>query len=173
MKKLVSLFLALGLAVLLAPSVSAQPIWTAVANTGAMDETAAGIFAFITDGPGSPAGLTFRPGSTSLGPVIARYNVTNPDEVNLVLPWTQLELGFTDTGATMLVTATLMRVNACNGVAVPICTVASFDSAAATCNRCNFAAGSVNFGANLYYVEVRLTRTVAAANPIAHTLRIF
>lgn len=173
MNRLAPLFLALSLAFILAPSASAQPIWTAVANTGAMDETATGIFAFITDGPGTPAGLRYLPASASLAPVIARYNVTNPDEANLVLPWTQLELGATDTGATMAVTASLVRVNACTGAAVVVCTVTSLNSATPVCNRCTFAAGAVNFATNLYYVEVRLTRTTAASNPIAHTLRIF
>lgn len=173
MKRLTALLFALVAIVTLAPAASAQPIWTAVANTGAMDETATGIFAFITDGAGSPAGLQYRPGSASLARIIARYNVTNPLDAGLILPWTTLELGATDLGATGSVTAILMRVNRCNGVAVPVCAVTSVDSNIPQCSTCTFAAGSINFTTSLYYVEVILSRTAAAANPIAHTLRIF
>ena len=168
-------FIAFALA--LTPSLTAQPIWTAVANTGAIDERSLGIFEFNTDAAPGISSLRYLTGSLSTATIIARYNVTNPLDNGLVLPWTTLELGNFDNATNGQVIASLYQVNRCTGATTFVCRVGSTDAAASKCEVCNFAAGSVNFAANLYFVEVIVTRTNVAGlplpNPAAHTLRIF
>ena len=141
--------------------------WTAVASTGVVDESAAGIYAFGSTNLGyNSAG--------SVAPIVARYNVTNTfgGGVSDNPAWTVLELGYFDNSVNSLVSATLFRVNPCTGAQAAICTVTSVDNAAATCNTCVFAAGSINFAASLYYVEVKISRNAVAVSPQALTLRI-
>jgi hypothetical protein len=149
------------------PLMAQTGTWTAVASTGVVDESAVGIYAFGTTNLGYN-------GAGSLNPIVARYNVTNTygGGVSDVPPWTILELGYFDNNAGSSVTATLFRVNPCTGVQAVLCTVTSFDNAVSTCNSCAFAAGSVNFATNLYYVEVKIGRNAVALNPQALTLRI-
>lgn len=142
--------------------------WTAVGSTAVMDESAAGIFQFGT------TNLTYN-AAGSLNPIIARFNVTNTfgGANSDIMPWNTLELGYLDTNPQVGVQATLFQVNRCTGTQVVLCTVASVDAAAPTCRQCTFA-GPVNFGTNLYYVQVVLSRqTAGVAAPQLFTLRIF
>jgi hypothetical protein len=167
MKK-VLVSLAVAVIVLAGLPLAAQTgTWTAVASTGVVDESAVGIYAFGTTNLGYNA-------AGSLAPIVARYNVTNTygGGVSDVTPWTTLELGYFDNNVNSSVTATLFRVNPCNGTQAVVCSVTSIDNAASTCNSCPFPAGAVNFGAALYYVEVKIGRNAAALNPQALTLRI-
>lgn len=172
-----SLALAALLTLTLAPNLAAQPIWTAVANTGAIDERSLGIFEFNTDAAPGVASLRYSVASTSTAAIIARYNVTNPLDAGLVLPWTTLELGNSDFATNGSVIATLYQVSRCNGASTIVCRVTSTDFTAPKCEVCTFTAGTVNFAANLYFVEVVLTRSnvtgLPLPNPAAHTLRIF
>lgn len=141
--------------------------WTAVGSTAVMDESAAGIFQFGT------TNLTYN-GAGSLNAIIARFNVTNTfgGAASDVPPWQWLELGYLDTNPQVAVQATLFQVERCTGIQTPLCTVTSVDNATATCRRCQFTT-PVNFGANLYYVQVVLTRqTVGVPAPQLFTLRI-
>ena len=146
-----------------------NPVWTAVASTGTIDE------ANFT-----PA-VNFVFGSTNLGflgnntgTIVARYNVTNiAGPVNPA--WNHLELGAIDTSgaAGNQVTATLYQVNPCTGVQVALCVATSITTGAAgVCTDCNFI-NVINFTQFLYYVEVRISRNVANANEQALTLRIY
>jgi hypothetical protein len=132
-----------------------------------MDESAVGIFAFGSTNLGyGPAG--------SLNPIVARYNVTNTlgGGVSDVMPWTTLELGYFDNSVNSAVRADFFRVDRCTGAQQLICTVTSADAATSQCVRCTFPAGTVNFGPNLYYVQVTLSRNTAAVSPQALTLRL-
>jgi hypothetical protein len=141
--------------------------WTAVASTGVVDESATGIYAF------GSTNLGYN-GAGSVAPIVARYNVTNTlgGGVSDTPPWTLLELGFFDNNAGSAVSATLFRVNPCTGVPTAICTASSFDSAASTCNFCQFPPTTFNFAAALYYIELRISRNAVALNPQALTLRL-
>jgi hypothetical protein len=180
-----------------ASSAASQVIvpWTAVASSGTVDESAfvggLPIFAFgpplfpLGLYPPNVTGVGYNPASTSVAPIILRYNVTNTYETGPLGPnrpaWQFLELGSTaPQGST--VTATLFRVRPCTGEQAMICSVTNTDqplppppNPPGICKRCQFPVGSVNFAEALYHVEVVLTRTGtgAAAAPAAHTLRIF
>ncbi|HYH46253.1 MAG TPA: hypothetical protein VEG34_11260 [Thermoanaerobaculia bacterium] len=154
-----------GAALALCPLAAQADHWTAVASTGAMDESAAGIFQF--NGPS----LSYLGGGASLLPIVARYNVTNTSGTELPA-WNTLELGYLDLNATGAVQARLIQVRPCNGAQQVLCTVVSADNTAATCRSCTFA-NQVDFANFLYYVEVTLTRQNAATNPAALTLRVF
>lgn len=178
-----------------ATSAASQVIvpWTAVASTGTVDESAfvggVPIFAFgpplfpLGLYPATVTGVGYNPASTSLAPIVLRYNVTNTYETGPLGPnqpaWQFLELGSTaPPGST--VTATLFRVRPCTGERAAICSVTNSDQLLPTppnppgiCKRCQFPVGAINFANTLYYVEVVLTRTgTGAASPAAHTLRI-
>jgi len=146
--------------------------WTAVASTGAIDNTSLGFFAF--SGPT----LTYLTGSNVLSPVIARYNVTNTfdNNSNPDMPaWTTLEFGYSapaglPAGA---MSATLFQVEPCSGSQTTICTVNSAAGPANTCGTCTFNSTTFDFAHHLYYVEVILTRPAPNLLPAAKTLRIF
>jgi hypothetical protein len=162
-RTLVALVAAAVLAVAL-PLAAATGPWTAVASTGVLDESAAGIYAAGT------TDLGYSPASGSVANIVARYNVTNTWSTDTP-PWTILELGYFDNSAASAVNAVLFKVDPCTGAQTVVCSVTSFDSAAATCNSCQFAP-TINFATNLYYVQVTISRTTAAVSPKALTLRI-
>jgi hypothetical protein len=147
--------------------------WTAVASTGAIDNSSLGFFAFA--GPT----LTYLAGSNSAAPVIARYNVTNTYDEGAIpdMPGrTTLELGYSAIGLPPgAVSATLFQVDPCTGNQVAICTVNSLPNATNICGTCNFGAGVFNFANHLYYIQVTLTRPLPPPNlfPTAKTLRLF
>ena len=113
----------------------------------------------------------FRAGRT--GTVTARYDVVNTAVPSVpVTPWTTLELGYLDP-AGGAVSATLFQVDPCTGKTTPICTAVSFASTAPQCVVCTFAANTMNYLTNLYFVQVNITRGVTTVNPQSFTLRIF
>jgi hypothetical protein len=176
-----------------ATSAASQEIvpWTAVASTGTVDESAfAGgmpIFAFGPPLPPYPPTVTsvgYNPASNSLARIILRYNVTNTYETgplgkNQPL-WKVLELGSTAPPGSS-VTATLFRVNPCNGEQERVCVVTNSNqpwppttNSPGICLRCDFPVGSIDFEKALYYVEVMLSRAqIGGPSPAAHTLRIY
>lgn len=154
--------IALLLALVTVPAFAqVNPVWTAVASTGVIDEAALGIFAFGT------TNLGYK--NNSLLPIVARYNVVNiAGAVNPA--WTMLELGSLDTSANTQVSASLWEVNPCTGTRVLKCTVVSVNDDVATCATCQFA--GIDFVNFLYYVEVTLSRNMNV--PVqATTLRIW
>jgi hypothetical protein len=148
------------------PLAAQTGVWTAVGSTGTVDEASLGIFAVNTNN------LTFLGAAT--GTVVARYNVTNTlgGGFSDAPPWTTLEMTYFDIAASSSVSATLFRVDRCSNTPTVLCGVTSVDALAPTCVSCTFPAGSVNFAAGAYVVEVRLSRT---ANPLPQlfSLRIF
>lgn len=154
----------------LAPAAFAGGHWTSVASTGAIDGSSLSYFSFA--GPN----LTYLAGSTSLTPLIARYNVTNTfdNNSNPDMPgWTTLELTYGAAGLpAAAVTATLFQVDPCTGNQVLICTVSSL-AGASTCGDCTFSSTTFNFASHVYYVEVTEIRHASNLFPTAKTLRIF
>ena len=148
------------------PAAAATGIWTAVGSTGTVDESAVGIYSF------GGSNLTYLPASASLSNIVARYNVTKTWGTSDTPPWTVLEMGYLDSSTMSQVSASFIKVNPCNGAETVICTVTGVDNTAPTCNRCVFAAGTINFAASLYYVQVTLSRTSAAVSPQLLTLDI-
>lgn len=150
------------------PLASQNGAWTAVGSTGVIDEGSLGIFQF------GPTDLTYGPGS-SLNSITARYNVTNTfgGANSDTPPWQNLEMGYLDTNAQVGVQATLFQVDRCTGTQTALCTVMSVDNSISVCRRCQLTA-PVDFGINLYYVQVVLTRsTTLVPPPQLFTLRIF
>jgi hypothetical protein len=148
------------------PLAAQSGVWTAVGSTGAIDEASLGIYAVNTNN------LTFLGAAT--GTVIARYNVTNTlgGGFTDAPPWTTLEMTYFDIAAASSVSATLFQVNRCTNTFTAVCGVVSVDATSPTCVSCNFPAGTINFAASNYVVEVRLTRT-STALPQLFSLRIF
>ncbi|HET9209046.1 MAG TPA: hypothetical protein VFR03_01535 [Thermoanaerobaculia bacterium] len=139
--------------------------WTAVGSTGAIDPASVGISAVFG---GTRLGFSSGTGNT----IITRFNVTNTfgGAFNDVTPWTTLELGAVGATAVDIVKATLYKVIPCTGARSAICSVTNTSN---VCASCFFPAGTINFGANLYYVEVTISRTTTTASPQLSTLRIF
>lgn len=152
-------------------SLAAQlnPVWTAVASTGTVDETNYTPVNFAFSGPA----LGFLGASTAPS-IVAHYNVTNLAGASNPA-WTALELGAIDASAVAgnQVSATLIRVNPCTGAQVAICTTTSVTNTTGICTRCLFAANTFDFTQFLYYVEVKVSRTASTITEQAVTLRIF
>lgn len=163
-----NLLVGLAVALFLAPlSLSAQTgTWTAVASSGALDETATGIH--------SVNGSSLQHQGASLTTIVSRYNVTNTFGGGLtdLPPWSRLELGAFDNTNLGSVRAILYRVDRCSGAQTPLCGVGSIDNAAPTCQVCTFGQ-QIDFSQYLYYVEVSILRSNGGVFPSARTLRIF
>ena len=142
--------------------------WTAVGSTGTVDPTQVAQFGVFNG-----TRLGFNPaGGSNAGTLTVRFNVTNTygGGVSDVPPWTTLEVGAVNSSAFDPVAATLYKVNPCTGARTAICTATN--TVGSSCAVCTFAAGTINFGANLYYVEVTISRTTGTGNPQLSTLRI-
>ncbi len=158
------------LALPLAASAQLNPVWTAIASDGSVDETnftPAVNFAFTGPALGF-LGASINPS------IVAHYNVTNIAGASNPA-WTALELGAIDTSgaAGNQVTATLIRVNPCTGQQVSICATTSVTNTTGICTRCLFAANTFDFTQFLYYVEVKISRTASTVTEQAVNLRIF
>lgn len=142
--------------------------WTALGSTGAVDESSINIFNTVS------TEMSFRPGAAG-NILIARYNVTNTfdNNANPNIPgWTRLEMG-SNAPLNVIISAKLFKVSACAPAQTLVCEARN-RSNDFPCARCTFAAGSIDFTNNLYYVEVTIDRTGApAALPRMFTLRIF
>jgi len=150
------------------PLAAATGTWTAVASTGVLDESAAGIYAAGSDDLGYASSAS----GSSLAPIVARYNVTNTYGVADIPPWTKLELTYLVTNANSAVSATVFEVDPCTGSQAPLCTVTSTAMAAPNCKQCVLA-HAMDFLNKLYYVQVTITRNDVTLLPLALTLRIF
>lgn len=144
-----------------------QSGWTSACSAGAtIDESS--VSQYQTDG----SSLLFRPGV--IGTITARYNVTNtasPD--SSTPPWTTFELGYTNR-VNATITASLVQVEPCTGETTTICSVTTQRGVLSNCVTCTFAAGTIDFSNYAYYVQVDITRPVAAVvSPQANTLRIY
>jgi hypothetical protein len=171
MRTAARLFACAVLTLTLAPAAHAAKDWTAVASTGTIDNTSLNFFAF--SGPT----LTYLTGSSSVAPIIARYNVTNTydNNANPDKPgWTTLELGYDNPGPAGSVSATLFQVDPCTGAQTTLCVVNSLAATTNSCSPpCTFSSTVIDFSLHLYYIQVRLTRASTNLFPVAKTLRLF
>jgi hypothetical protein len=145
--------------------------WTAVGSTGTVDPTQVAKFGVF-----SGTRLGFNPAIGSNADILTvRFNVTNTwgGGSTDTPPWTTLEVGALNTSLDP-VAATLYQVNRCTGARTAICTARNdIAGSAGACVSCTFPSGTViNFGANLYYVEVTITRSTGTGTPQLSTLRI-
>jgi hypothetical protein len=162
--RLLAAFAAFLLFPVLAPA-QTQP-WTGAGPTAVIDEQSVGIYA------DQPQYLGYLPGLGSTGDIIGYFNVT--DTTATVNPaWSTLQLGYFDSSPSSQVKASLVQLNSCNGSLKVLCTVTSVDSTAITCGTCTFPAGSVNFAANTYYVQVVISRSDPAQAPKLFGVRVF
>ncbi len=136
--------------------------WTAVASTGAPDDSSA----YAT------SVAHFQHASGALGMIYARYNVTNTYGLTDTPPWNTLELGYYDSSSLGTVTAILFQVDRCTGAVTFICGKTSADASSASCVSCTFTQ-QIDFSKYNYVVEVQVNRSSVNALPIARTLRIF
>jgi hypothetical protein len=148
--------------------------WTAIGASGVPDETAIPIFGFTNASAG------YGP-NASVARLEYRYNVVNvehrvsaagiPTETSP--GWTIMEFG-AQAPATSTATAYLYKVSRCTGQQSLICWVQHTNQAApGTCKLCQFGNTTFDFGNNLYYVRVLLSRNTPSELPMAHTLRIY
>lgn len=144
------------------PAAAQTGTWTAVASTGALDDSSLSITDVGT------VGLQHKP--NILSAVIARYNVTNTWGLDDTPPWNTLELGYFDNSSLGQVTATFWQVDPCTGTATPICSKTSADNGA-NCVSCLFTI-PIDFSRFNYVVEVTVSRSSTAVTPIARNLRI-
>jgi hypothetical protein len=138
--------------------------WTAVASTGALDDSSLSVTAVGT------VGIQHQP--NFLTAIIARYNVTNTYGGGLddTPPWNTLDLGYFDNSSLGQVTASLIQVDPCTGTPVTLCSKMSADNGS-NCVSCFFTA-PMDFSRFNYVVEVVVSRSSTAATPIARTLRL-
>lgn len=149
------------------PMAAQSGAWTAVGSTGSIDEASLGIYAVNT------TNLFHQ--TSAVGTIISRFNVTNTygGGITDAPPWTTLEVTYFDIDPASTVSATLYRVNRCSNVSSTVCSVTSVDSTNVTCVTCTFPAGTINFSANNYVVEVRVSRTATNTSVQLFGLRIF
>jgi hypothetical protein len=166
MNKAIVRFAVLALFLVAVP-VTAQQGWTSTGSTGTVDETSLGIYATNLASIGFTAGPT--------GSIQARYNVTNAFGGGFTdtPPWNTLEMTYFDSSPSSGLSATLFQVNRCTGAVTSLCTVSSVDATTNTCRACTFPAGAINFAGNIYWVELRMSRSVNTVNPQLIALRIF
>jgi hypothetical protein len=180
----IGLLVALLLVAAAAPPAQVQVArpWTAVASTGAIDESSLADFMAGSPNPATPSALGFKNNSQAFT-LEARYNVTNTfdNNANPNIPgWTTLELvGEAPQGST--ITASLFRIERCTGRILPptpnqpnapLCSVVISNQAASVCRTCNFAAALVDFSQFFYFVDVKFTRPNVQARPQAFAMRV-
>ena len=144
-------------------TIAAVPPWTTACSAGAtIQRIDLGVYSVVDNYLTLAAGMT--------GDVVARYNVINTTTVRRPA-WSMLELGYLDNNVGSAVTATLFQFDPCENVLTTICSVTSVDGL--TCQNCALPANSFDFGADVYFVEVTVSRSAATQDVRAESLRIF
>lgn len=151
-------------AILIAPTLALAQPWTAAGPTAVVDPTATGLYTV------APQYIGFALGAGA-GNIITRFNVT--DTTASGLPgWNTLEMSYFDNSPNSQLTASLIRLDKCNGSLNTMCTVTSTDSSSTTCIRCTFAT-PIDFNLYTYYVRVTINRTDTVSTPRLFTVRVF
>lgn len=160
-----SLILAGCMALCLVANAKAQ-VWTAVAASGAIDESYTGTYAT------NLGALFFR--STATGNVDATLNVTNP--LNSGNPaWGTLELVANggSGGLGVGVSATLYRQVRTTGATTSICTAVAASSGSTSTSTCTFTTSTFDFANNNYFIDLNLGRTSTGQTITAWSMRVF
>jgi hypothetical protein len=146
---------------------AAQAPWTSVGSAGTVDE--ANLAIFNTSGPQVRI-LGTAPLPASL---VIRYNVVAVDGV--LGGSGALTARFRDTGVDSRVLAVLRQVNFTTGSTTTLLALDSDDFAPSPdlqAQEVESCAIELDFGSNAYFIEVTLSKSTAAANPILQLLRI-
>jgi hypothetical protein len=160
-----SLFLmfAVLFAVTAMPVMSATIPWTAAGTTAVIDESSVPLYAL------TPPYLGFN--ANGVGVITAYFNVT--DTSATALPgWTTLQLSYFDNAVPSQVTATLYRLDKCDGSILQLCMVASPDSTVNTCNTCTFTQ-VIDFNRYEYYIVGTLYRAVNTLQPKLFDVKLY
>lgn len=158
-----SCFVLIGL-LLSVPTFALTPPWTAAGTTAVIDESSVSLYAL------TPPYIGFAP-AAGIGVISAYFNVT--DTTATAAPsWDLLEISYFDNNPQSQVSATLFRLDRCNGTVTAICTATSVDSATTTCARCNIGS-PFDFMLYDYYVTVSIYRSSTALAPKLYGVRLF
>lgn len=160
-----SLFLMLAVlfAVTAMPVMAATIPWTAAGTTAIIDETSVPLYAL------TPPYLGFN--ASSVGQITAYFNVTDTSATGLP-GWTKLQLSYFDNAIPSQVTATLYRLDKCDGTTLQLCMVSSPDSAVNTCNTCTFT-HVIDFNRYEYYIVGTLYRAINTLDPKLIALKLY
>lgn len=157
----------LGLAALLAVSSQASAqMWTAVASTGAVEDSSLATYYAAS------SSLAFRAGAT--GTVAANYNVTNPKDVGNPA-WTTMEFTARNPGGSPATFAQAILYRAPRGTsssASSVC-IAIAPVAIVSTTTCTFSSSMIDFNNYRYFVRVLLGRDSTATVVAAYEIRIF
>lgn len=156
--------LALAAFLLSAPLFAATPPWTAAGTTAVIDESSVALYAL------TPPYIGFS-ASAGIGVINAYFNVTDTS-ATAAPAWNYLEISSFDNHPQSQVSATLFRLDKCNGNVTAICTATSVDTAVTTCARCNIGTG-FDFLLYDYYVTVSIYRSSTALAPKLYGVRLF
>ncbi|MET0285258.1 MAG: hypothetical protein ABW352_12340 [Polyangiales bacterium] len=170
-KMMIALWLAVAtwLPVCVASAQSGEP-WTAVATTGAVDESDLSIVSM------SSSTVSFAASSPAAENIVVRYNVTATAGIGGQSD--NFSLRFRDNGAQARVIAVLRQVNMNTGAATVLSTIdsdsyppsASFRTVDGGFGSCGF---EYDFYENAYFIEVTLSRTSAAGLPALQLLQLY
>ncbi len=153
----IALFLAL-------PTLAASPPWTAAGTTAVIDEASVPLYAL------TPPFIGFS-GTAGSGIITAYFNVT--DTSAMASPsWNTLEISALDNSSQSYVSASLFRLDKCNGSVTLLCGVTSTDYASPICSRCTFN-NPIDFTLYDYYVTVNIYRSNPALAPRLYGVRIY
>jgi hypothetical protein len=156
---------------LVALPAAAQPLmdWNMVGSAGSVDEAAAAGFIYAY------TNMTAHFAGGNLGTIVLRYPVTNTWGTafgGTVPPWNTMEVAHVDNGAAASVVARLFQVNRCTNVQAQIAIMNSLDGPAGPV--CGVVpVPPLNFGTNIYYIEVTLTRTAVAGTPSVQYVALY
>lgn len=145
------------------PAFAAAPPWTAAGTTAVIDESSVPLYAL------TPPYLGFS-SSAGIGVINAYFNVTDTS-ATASPDWDLLELSYFDNHPQSQVSATLYRLDRCNGTVTAICTATSVDAGATTCARCS--PSPFNFLLYNYYVTVSIYRSSTALAPKLYGVRLY
>ena len=145
------------------PSLAASPPWTAVGTTAVIDESSVSLYAL------TPPVIGFS-AAPNIGVINAYFNVTDTSATGSPT-WDTLEISAFDNNPQSQVSATLFRLDKCNGTVTAICTAISADSAAVSCARC--AINSLDFALYDYYITVSIYRSNSALTPRLYGVRLY
>jgi hypothetical protein len=155
----------LGLLLTAFPLAAQTYDWSMVGSTGAVTSPGAG---YMFTGP------TFEFATLARGNLTARYRVTNTygSAFSTIPGWTTLYASVTDNSSSGSVTTRLLRVDKCNSTETQLCSITSTDSNDPHCDTCTFNSTDVDFANYLYYVEVKLSRSVSTVTASLHSVAI-
>jgi len=146
------------------PALAASPPWTAAGTTAVIDESSVPLYALTAPFIGFSA-------APNVGVITAYFNVTDTSATAFPT-WDTLEISAFDNNLQSQVSATLFRLDKCNGSVTAICTATSTDSTAVICSRCTLN-NSFDFTLYDYYITVSIYRSNSSLTPRLYGVRLY